>query len=47
MGGILTSGTGGSSISSQWFAYGLGADNEVWEHAGTGFATGEWSGVTP
>ena len=36
----LVVGTGGSSTSSQWFAYGLGADNQIWEHTGTGGATG-------
>ena len=47
MGGRLTSGMGGTSTSSNWYAYGLGTDNQVYEHAGTGNATGGWVKRTP
>ena len=47
MGGRLASGTGGSSTSGNWFAYGLGTDSQVWQHTGTGGATGSWTRVTP
>jgi len=44
-GGILTSGMGGSSTVAGWFAYGLGQNSQVFEHAGT--ASGSWRQVTP
>lgn len=47
MGGALTSGMGGSTTDSPWYAYGLGTDNQAWEHAGLFGATGSWTRVTP
>lgn len=47
MGGRLTSGMGGTSTGSAWYAYGLGTDNQVYEHAGTTNATGGWVKRTP
>ena len=47
MGGVLTSGMGGSATASRWYAYGLGTDNQVWEHTGIFGAIGSWTRVTP
>jgi hypothetical protein len=47
MGGVLSSGLGGTSTSSQWFAYGLGTNGQVYEHAGNTNATGGWIQRTP
>lgn len=47
MGGILTSGMGGTRMNSTWFAYALGTDTQVWQHTGTTDATGVWMRVTP
>jgi hypothetical protein len=51
MGGVLTSGMGGSATNdpsaARWSAYGLGTDNQVYEHAGIGDAFLGWTRVTP
>jgi hypothetical protein len=47
MSGILPTGMGGSATDLNWYAYGLGTDNQVWEHTGTGNAIDSWTRVTP
>jgi len=47
MGGVLTSGMAASATTTNWYAYGLGTDTQVWEHPGTTGATGSWARVTP
>jgi hypothetical protein len=45
LGGVLTTGTGGSSNGPTPFAYVLGGNSQVWQHIG--LTSGNWSQVTP
>lgn len=45
LGGVLTTGTGGSSNGPTPFAYALGGNSQVWQH--TDLGSGSWSQVTP
>lgn len=45
LGGVLTTGPGGSASGATPYAYALGSDGQVWQH--TGLDSGTWSQVTP
>lgn len=45
LGGAIKTGTGGSSSGATPYAYGVGGNNQIWQHAG--LAGGTWSQVTP